>query len=114
MKFRLSLFHRLVNILSCLDDLMSSGYSREIPVFGTIHGQLVTGIIVRLLIISLRPYSTHFDLRMKSFENLRQGQKPVLPPAGVLLLPRAKAQRTRNGEHPLIRNLQSRLSSHLY
>ncbi|KDQ63099.1 hypothetical protein JAAARDRAFT_75646 [Jaapia argillacea MUCL 33604] len=36
---------RLVNMLSCLGCLLTLGVCREMPVFGVLHGQLVTGII---------------------------------------------------------------------
>ncbi|OSD07150.1 hypothetical protein PYCCODRAFT_1402525 [Trametes coccinea BRFM310] len=36
---------RLVNMLAALQTLTEVGYCREIPVFGVVHGQVVTGII---------------------------------------------------------------------
>ncbi|KAH9828673.1 exonuclease V a 5' deoxyribonuclease-domain-containing protein [Rhodofomes roseus] len=40
---------RLVNMLASLDLLMESGLSREMPVFGIIHNQIVVGIIDELV-----------------------------------------------------------------
>ncbi|KAI9058437.1 hypothetical protein FKP32DRAFT_1669281 [Trametes sanguinea] len=36
---------RLVNMLAALQTLVEVGYCREIPVFGVVHGQVVTGIM---------------------------------------------------------------------
>ncbi|KAI0053461.1 hypothetical protein FA95DRAFT_1674468 [Auriscalpium vulgare] len=36
---------RLVNMLSCLDSLMELGICREMPVFGVVHGVVISGII---------------------------------------------------------------------
>ncbi|KAH9923591.1 exonuclease V [Fomitopsis serialis] len=46
---------RLVNMLACLDSLMESGLSREMPVFGIVHDQIVVGIIDELVRKSAPP-----------------------------------------------------------
>ncbi|KAL0951665.1 hypothetical protein HGRIS_008344 [Hohenbuehelia grisea] len=39
---------RLVNMMFCFDNLISMGHTREMPVFGIIHGHIVVGIIDEL------------------------------------------------------------------
>ncbi|KAI0826879.1 exonuclease V [Trametes gibbosa] len=46
---------RLINMLASLETLTEVGYCREMPVFGVVHGQVVTGIIDEIARRPLEP-----------------------------------------------------------
>lgn len=101
----------LVNILSCLDDLVDSGYSREIPVFGTVHGQLVTGIIVKPYSSSSLKKSNQLEHRMRSSEKLHQYWIPLLLEKDRLPQTGRVRRRARNHAILLLPSRKSRLFS---